>query len=107
QLAQRHAVLFEEADEMLARDAAVLAAGDAVAAQPARIEPLAHRPGRDLADLRDLAGGKHLLHGRHSLTCIAESSPRPAVARGTAGRGAGSRPLGRGGEPSGEFRPIT
>src|SRR5262249_13602487 len=77
ELAQRHAVLFEEADEVLARDPAVLAAGDAVAAQAAGIEPLADRPGRDLADLRDLAGGKDLLHGRHSITCLAESPPRP------------------------------
>src|SRR6202035_2530305 len=67
QLAQRHAVLFEEADEVLAGDAAVLAAGDAIAPQPARIEPLAHRPRRDFTDFRDLAGGKHFFHGRHSL----------------------------------------
>ena len=48
ELAQRHAVLLEEADEVLAGDAAVLAAGDAVAAEPAGIEPLAHRPGATL-----------------------------------------------------------
>ena len=66
QLAQGHAVFLEESDEMLAGDAAVLAAGDAVAAEPAGIEPFAHRPRRDLADLRDLAGGKHFFHGRHS-----------------------------------------
>ena len=80
---------------MFAGDAAVLAARDAVAAQPARIEPLAHRARRDFTDFRDLPGGKHFLHGRHSLTCFAESPPRPADAG--AGRGA----LGRPGSPPG------
>ena len=65
-LAERHAVFFQEPDEVFARDAAVLAAGDAVTPEPARIEPLAHRPRRDLADLRDLAGGENFFHGRHS-----------------------------------------
>src|SRR5262249_25470653 len=43
-------------------------------------EPLAHRAGRDFTDFRDLTGGKHFLHGRHSSSCIAESPPRPADA---------------------------
>ena len=64
EVAQRHPVLLEEAQQVLAGDAAVLRAGDAIAAQAAGIEPLAHRPGRDLADLRDLAGGEHFLHNR-------------------------------------------
>src|SRR5262249_33090556 len=85
EVAHRHAVLLEEADEGLPGDAAILAAGDAVAAQPAGIEPLAHRPRRDLADFRDLAGGEHLLHCRHSIFRVAESSPRPATAGGPAG----------------------
>ena len=65
---QGHVVLFEEADELVAGDAPILAAGNTVAAQLAGIEPLAHRPRRDLTDLRYLAGGKHFLHGRHSTT---------------------------------------
>src|SRR5262249_35747629 len=46
QAAQRHAVLFQETDEVLAGDAAVLRARDAVAMQPAGVEPPAHRLGR-------------------------------------------------------------
>src|SRR5205823_11482864 len=65
-LAQGHAVLFEELDEVLAGNAPVLAARDAVAAEPARVEPFTHRPWRDFTDLRDLAGGKDFFHGRHS-----------------------------------------
>src|SRR5262249_38552131 len=48
--AQGHAVVFQEADQVVAGDAAVLAAGDPVAFQLARIEPLADRPRRDLTD---------------------------------------------------------
>src|SRR6266436_10199245 len=70
QFPQRHAVLFEEADQVLARDAAVLAAGDAVAAEPAGIKPFTHRTGCDLTDFRHLAGGKNFLHGRHSNLCF-------------------------------------
>src|SRR5207237_6796792 len=57
QFAQGHAVLLEELDELLAGDTPVLAAGDAVAAEPARIEPFTHRARRDFTDLRDLSGG--------------------------------------------------
>ena len=63
---QRHAVLLEEPDQVLAGDAAVLAAGDAVAAEPTGIEPFTHRARCDLTNLRDLAGGKDFFHGRHS-----------------------------------------
>ena len=82
ELAQRHAVFLEELDEMLAGDAAVLAAGDAVAAEPAGIEPFTHRPRRDLADLRDLAGGKDFFHGRHSSICclLSPHASRPVRA---------------------------
>jgi hypothetical protein len=62
QVAQGHPVLLEEPEQVLARDPAVLRARDAISAQAARVEPLAHGPGRDLADLRDLAGGKHFFH---------------------------------------------
>lgn len=66
ELAQGHAVLFEELDEVFAGDAAILTARDAVSAQSARIEPLTHRPRRDFANLRDLSGGEDFFHGRHS-----------------------------------------
>src|SRR5262249_27317711 len=85
-----HAMLLEEADEVLAGDAAVLAAGDAVAAEPARVEPFAHRAGRDFADFRDLAGGEDLLHCR-ALRFSDLLSPRPGRGRGHTGRGP-SRP---------------
>src|SRR5437764_880164 len=74
-LAQRHAVLLEETDEVFTGDAPVLAAGDAIAPEPAGVEPLADRPGRDFTDLRDLTGSKDLFHGRHSISGIAESPP--------------------------------
>src|SRR5262249_52167163 len=64
--AQGHSMLFEELDELISWYAPVLAAGDAVAAEPARIEPLTHCTWCDLADLRHLPGGKDFFHGRHS-----------------------------------------
>src|SRR5262249_3269684 len=54
---QGHPVLLEKAKQMLARDAAILRAWDAISTQAARIEPLAHGAGRDFAYLRDLTGG--------------------------------------------------
>jgi len=53
---------------MLAGNPSILRAGNTISTQAARIEPLAHGPGRDLANLRDLAGCKHLFHyrGLHS-----------------------------------------
>src|SRR5207248_173765 len=62
QLAERHPVFLEEADELLPGDAAVLAAGDAVALEAAGVEPLRNRPGRDLTDLGHLSGCEHLFH---------------------------------------------
>src|SRR5205085_7127478 len=61
EFAEGHAVFFEEFDKVLAGDAAILTAGDAVAAQAAGVEPLTHRPRRDLTDLGDLSGGKDFL----------------------------------------------
>jgi hypothetical protein len=66
ELAQRHAVFLEELDQVLAGDAAILAAGDPVAAQSPGIEPFADRARCDFTDFRDLAGRKHFFHGRVS-----------------------------------------
>ena len=60
EVAQRHAVLFEELDQILAGDATVLRAGDAVALEPAGIEPLADRAGGHFTDLRDLSSCEDL-----------------------------------------------
>ena len=57
-------MLLEEPQEVLPGDPAILRPRDAISTQAARIEPLAHGPGRDLANLRDLAGCKYLLHNR-------------------------------------------
>lgn len=62
QLRQRHAVLIEEANQLLPRDAPVLAAGNPVATQTTAVEPLANGSRRHLADLRHLSGREHLLH---------------------------------------------
>ena len=59
---ERHAVLLHEADELVERDPAVLAAGDAVAVQGAGVEPLADGPRGDVADLGDLAGRQDVFH---------------------------------------------
>jgi hypothetical protein len=57
---QRHAVLLHETDQLIQRDAAVLAAGDAIPVQGAGIEPLADGSRCDAADLRDFAGGQNI-----------------------------------------------
>ena len=64
-----HPVLFQEPEQMLAGDPSVLRTGDPISTQAARVEPLANGPGRDFANLRDLAGCKDFLHyrGLHSL----------------------------------------
>src|SRR5262249_14583696 len=62
ELAKWHAVSFQEFDELVAWNAPVLAAGDPVAAQPARIKPLAYRARGDLADPRHLACCKDCFH---------------------------------------------
>src|SRR5262249_44885795 len=58
------AVLVEELFQAGPRDAAVLAAGDAVAAQAAGVEPLADGARRDVADPRHLARREHLFQHR-------------------------------------------
>src|SRR5581483_3849561 len=81
ELAQRHPMFLEELDEVLAGNAAVLTAGNPVAAEPPGIEPLADGTGRHLTDFRDLAGGEHFFHGRHSNSrMFAEPSPGPVIA---------------------------
>ena len=62
QAVERHAVLLHEADELVERDAAVLAAGDAVAVQGAGVEPLADGSRGDVADLGDFAGRQDVFH---------------------------------------------
>src|SRR5205823_2094533 len=87
QLPERHAVLFEEPDELLPGDAAVLAAGDAVPLEPAGVEPLRDGPGGDLTDLGNLAGGEHLFHREALRLNSLDPAPRhgccrPSVAGG-------------------------
>jgi len=48
-----------EGDKLRQGDASVSAAGDAVSAQPAAVEPLADGPRGDVADSGDVAGGEH------------------------------------------------
>src|SRR5262249_51756006 len=62
EVAQGHSMLLEESQEMFPRNATILRAGDSITTQAARIEPLAHGPRCDFADLRDLAGCKDFLH---------------------------------------------
>src|SRR5262249_10167744 len=66
EVAQGHSMLLEEAKQMLAGDAAILRARNSISAQAARVEPLAHGAGRDLAYLRDLPGRNHFFHGGDS-----------------------------------------
>src|SRR5437870_4354808 len=83
ELAQWHTVFLEEPDEVLAGNAAVLAARYPVAAETTRIEPFTHRPWCNLTDFCHLAGGKDFLHGRHSIRDFLESS-LPDSGRGLA-----------------------
>src|SRR5207302_1691879 len=82
EFSQRHPMFLEEFDEMLTRDAAILAARNPVATQSPRVEPFTHRPRRDFTNLRDLAGGKNFFHGRHSVNMI---SLCPQLGAGTTG----------------------
>lgn len=101
ELPEGHPMFLEEFDEMFTGDAPILATGDTVATQPARIEPFTHRPWRDLTDLRDLAGGKDFFHGSTPITdCFRTSFP---LKRATARCGRGQMPglLGRWAVPVG------
>ncbi len=60
EVAQGHAVLFEELDQILARNAAVLRSGDSVALQATGIEPLADRARGHFTDLGDLSSCEDL-----------------------------------------------
>src|SRR5262245_33225712 len=60
EVAQGHAVFFQELDQIFARDATVLRAGDAVAFKATGIEPLADRAGGHFTDLRDLSSSEDL-----------------------------------------------
>src|SRR5579872_5636150 len=59
---QRHSVFLEETNELLAGDAAILAAGDTISLQTPGIEPLRYRAWGNLAHLGHLSGGEHLFH---------------------------------------------
>ena len=92
EVAQRHPVLFEEPEQVLAGDPPVLRAGDPISAQAARVEPLAHGPGRDLADLRDLAGCEHFLHIEDSTPWNGARPRRFPLPSGRTQVGAAARP---------------
>lgn len=67
-------MLFEEFDQILAGNAAVLRTGDAVPFESAGVEPFADGPRGHLADLRDLACGEHLhIFGLRYLPIVSES----------------------------------
>src|SRR5262245_30535625 len=73
QFAQGHPVFLEEPDEVLTGNAAILGTGDAITAQAARVEPLAHRAGGYFTDLSYLSSSKDRFHGRLSrLFCQTE-----------------------------------
>ena len=80
EIAQRHAVLFEELDQIFAGNAAILTPRDAVALEATRIEPLAHSPRRYLADFGDLACRENLHHVNSMCTffCVRNVSGQPA-----------------------------
>ena len=67
QVAQGHSMFFEELNQILAGDTAVLGTRNPVATQTAGIEPLADRARGHFTDLGDLTGCKNL-HRRLSLT---------------------------------------
>src|SRR5690606_17273034 len=66
EVAQGHAMFLQELDQVLARDTTVLGTGDAVALQPARVEPLADSARGHFADLCDLTSCEDL-HYRFSI----------------------------------------
>src|SRR6476620_7235852 len=71
EVAKGHPVFFQELDQVFAGYATVLRAGDTVAFEATRIEPLADRAGGHFTDLRDLSSSEDL-HRRlsSSLSCF-------------------------------------
>lgn len=65
QFTQRHAMLFEEADEVFTWNASILAAGDAIATEPTGVEPFGNGAWCHLAYLGHLPRGKDLAHCLH------------------------------------------
>lgn len=61
--AQRHFVIFEELDQTIAGDAAILGTRDAVSLKATGVKPFADGARRDLADLGDLTSCKNLHFG--------------------------------------------
>ena len=67
-------MLFEEFDQILSGNAAVLRTGDAVTFESAGVEPFADGSRGHLADLCDLACGEHLhIFGLRYLPIVNES----------------------------------
>ena len=63
-----------ESDQLVERNAAVLAPGDAVSSKLTAVEPLGDGPWGDIANLGNLAGSEHILWRIHTLL-----SPESAV----------------------------
>src|SRR5688572_5002232 len=60
EVAKGHPMLFQELDQIFARNATVLRSGNAVALEATGIEPLADRAGGHFTDLRDLSSSEDL-----------------------------------------------
>src|SRR5216683_3534742 len=94
-------MLFEEANELVARNTAILAAGDAISLQTAGIKPFGHRARGDLTDFGHLAGGEHFLHGG-----LSSFTPRiaPSLRRGGRQQGREAGVASRGNLPPNPWR---
>lgn len=109
EFSQRHSMLFEESNELFAGDPAILATGDAVAFEPAAVEPFRNGSGGHFTNFCNLTGGKHLFHRGHSI--FQRTHGEPPLSRGTAASprgGTTSRQLSRrpaGGIHSRPFNP--
>jgi hypothetical protein len=55
-------MLLHKTDELINGNAPVFAAGNAISAQSARIEPFAHGARGDIADFGDFAGGENVFY---------------------------------------------
>ncbi len=56
-----------KSDQLVERNATVLAPGYAISPELAAVEPLGDRPWGDIANLGNLAGGKNILWRIHTL----------------------------------------